>query len=245
MNLSRLFLIFTGVFTISGFVAADQTSEVFEKKISETLHLDYLLSLPDGYQSDTNKKWPLVVFLHGSGERGTDVNLVAKHGPPKLVAEGKQFPFILASPQCPKDSWWSQQPVLELIDFIETKYRVDPSRVYLTGLSMGGYGTWEFACRAPERFAAIVPICGGGVPYRVRSLAQVPVWVFHGGKDTVVPLEESSRLVDVLKKIGNEQVKFTIDPEAGHDSWSKAYADSALYDWLLAQSLKPPVPVAQ
>mgnify|MGYP002861091214 CR=1 FL=1 len=218
-------------------VSADTRREVFEAPSKEVFHLEYLLSLPEGYDQKPDQRWPLVVFLHGAGERGDQVDLVAKHGPPKRAAEGVALPFLLVSPQCPANEWWTEQPVLELIDHLEKTLRVDPSRIYLTGLSMGGYGTWHFATLAPHRFAAIVPICGGGVPYKMRWIQHLPVWVFHGAKDSVVPLEESSRLVEALQKGGNTKTKFTIDPEAGHDSWTKAYADNALYEWLLSQSL--------
>lgn len=211
------------------------TAERFERPSNEILRLDYLLSLPEGYAKEADKRWPLVVFLHGAGERGTDLAKVAVHGPPKLAAAGERFPFVLVSPQCPEDQWWTEQPVLELIDHLEETLRIDPDRIYLTGLSMGGYGTWHFATLAPPRFAAIAPICGGGIPYRMRLIPHLPVWAFHGAKDVAVPLEESSRLVAALEKAGNQQTKFTVYPEAGHDSWTKSYANPELYQWLLAQ----------
>jgi predicted peptidase len=229
-----LFLALAAAFTDT---KADTKREVFERPSDEVLHLDYLLTLPDGYDRTPEERWPLVVFLHGSGERGDQVDLVAKHGPPKRVAEGAAFPFILVSPQCPAEEWWTEQPLLELIDHLEKQLRVDPGRIYLTGLSMGGYGTWHFATLAPQRFAAIAPICGGGVPYKMRWIKHLPVWAFHGAKDSVVPLDESARLVEALKAAGNTATKFTIDPEAGHDSWTAAYADPALYGWLLSHTL--------
>lgn len=224
---------------LPGTARSENQAEVFEQKTTQTLRLDYLLSLPEGYDANAEKKWPLMVFLHGSGERGNTLSRVAKHGPPKRVAEGESFPFVLVSPQCPQDSWWSEEPILELITYIESKYHIDSDRIYLTGLSMGGYGTWDLAARAPDRFAAIVPICGGGIPYRMRRLVHMPIWVFHGGKDSTVPLQESERLVDALKKAGNVQTKFTIYPEANHDSWTEAYSDPELYKWLLSQSRPP------
>lgn len=219
---------------------AEPTAEIFERPSNEILRLPYLLSLPEGYGANESKPWPLVVFLHGAGERGDQLANVAKHGPPKLAAAGQKFPFILVSPQCPADEWWTEQPVLELIDSLEEKYRVDPSRIYLTGLSMGGYGTWHFATLAPKRFAAVAPICGGGIPYKMRLIPHLPVWAFHGAKDGVVVLDESARLVDALKKAGNTQVKLTVYPEAGHDSWTEAYADPGLYEWLLSHTLPQP-----
>lgn len=216
---------------------ADQTPERFEKEVTETLSLDYLISLPPGYEAEGETRWPLVVFLHGAGERGGDLSKVAVHGPPKRVAEGEAFPFLLVSPQCPEGEWWTEQPVLELIDSLEEKYRIDPSRIYLTGLSMGGYGTWHFACLAPERFAAIAPVCGGGVPFKMRWIKTLPVWAFHGETDPVVPLTESQRLIDVLKRLGNTKVKFTIYPETGHDSWTATYKNPEVYSWLLSHRL--------
>lgn len=230
-------LILSGILLAWSAALAGPTKEVFERPSKETLHLDYLLSLPEGYDAKGDRKWPLVVFLHGAGERGSDLDLVAKHGPPKRIAEGESFPFILVSPQCPENGWWTEQPVLELIDFLEETYRVDPARIYLTGLSMGGYGTWHFASRAPKRFAAVAPVCGGGVPYLVRSLAHTPVWAFHGAKDTVVPLEESSRLIEVIQKSGNQSARLTVYPEAAHDSWTETYANPEFYQWLLSHSL--------
>jgi len=215
--------------------ASGTQSEVsLDKEITRKLDLEYLLYLPDGYGEHSEKKWPLVVFLHGAGERGDDLEKVKIHGPPKLAANGKKFPFILISPQCPAEGWWPSQPVPDLIDEAEQRYAIDPDRIYLTGLSMGGYGTWAFASRQPDRYAAIAPICGGGTPYLMRRLKQLPVWAFHGAKDTAVPLVESERLVEALKRAGNERVKFTVYPEAGHDSWTASYDNVELYKWLLS-----------
>ena len=215
---------------------ADQVATKFEKEIEQTLELDFLISLPDDYESDEKKSWPLMVFLHGAGERGTDLSKVAIHGPPMKAAAGETFPFLLASPQCPEGEWWTEQPVMELIDYLEKKYRVDPDRIYLTGLSMGGYGTWHFATLAPEKFAAIAPICGGGIPFKMRYIEDLPVWAFHGDQDTAVPVEETTRLIEELKRRGNESAKMTIYPGVGHNSWVQAYNTSELYDWLLSHS---------
>ena len=136
------------------------------------------------------KKCPLIIFLHGAGERGNNLDLLKKHGIPKIVEQNPDFPFITLSPQCPKDSWWTSELRLlnGLVDKITKSYQVDMSRIYLTGLSMGGFGAWSLASMNPDLFAAIVPICGGGEPDRAaRALKNMPVWVFHGAKDTVVP----------------------------------------------------------
>lgn len=216
---------------------AEQSAQSFVKEVTTTLSLDYLLSLPEGYEPASEKKWPLVVFLHGAGERGDDIEKVGIHGPPKRVREGVSFPFILVSPQCPADAWWTEQPVLELIDYLEETYRVDSSRIYLTGLSMGGYGTWHFATLAPHRFAAIAPVCGGGIPYKMRWIAHLPVWAFHGAKDTVVPPDDSGRLFKALQNSGNTKARLTVYPEAAHDSWTETYQNPQFYEWLLSHTL--------
>ncbi|MGD0091271.1 MAG: prolyl oligopeptidase family serine peptidase [Planctomycetota bacterium] len=215
-----------------------QTPQTFEKEIRLTLRLQYLLYLPAGYQ-DSKEKWPLMLFLHGAGERGADLEKVKVHGPPKLIAkEGKAFPFILVSPQCPDDGFWSSELQLEelnaLLDDLVARYRIDPERIYLTGLSMGGFGTWSLACRYPGRFAALAPICGRGDPKKVERIKHVPVWVFHGAKDKTVPPKDSQDMVDALKKLG-ANVKFTLYPNADHDSWSETYHNLEFYEWLLQQ----------
>jgi predicted peptidase len=192
--------------------------------------MKYLLYLPKDYQQ--KESWPLLLFLHGAGERGDNLELVKKHGPPKLIASGKQFPFLVVSPQCPERRWWEPMELAALLDEIVEKYKVDKDRIYVTGLSMGGFGTWSLAAYQPRRFAAIAPICGGGEPLVTMLLPHVPAWVFHGAKDPVVPLARSEKMVDALKKVGGE-VKFTVYPEAGHDAWTETYANPELYDWLL------------
>ncbi len=237
MNLVRFLLPSACLLLALNAPGEEPAKQRFERPSDKILRLDYLLSLPEGYEADAEKRWPLVIFLHGAGERGSDLDAVAKHGPPKRVAEGEKFPFLLVSPQCPADEWWTTQPVLELVDHLVAEYRVDPSCLYLTGLSMGGYGTWHFATLAPQRFAAIAPICGGGVPYLTRRISHLPVWAFHGAKDTAVPLEESARLVAALEKAGSTRAKLTVYPEAGHDSWTETYANPEFYEWLLSHSL--------
>ena len=194
--------------------------------------MKYLLYRPKEY--DKQAAWPLVLFLHGAGERGDDLNLVKKHGPPKLVEAGKEFPFILVAPQCPKGRWWNVVELAALLDEVVEKQKVDRERIYVTGLSMGGFGTWSLAAYASDRLAAIAPICGGGEPFTTKLFAKLPVWVFHGGKDTTVPLERSEKMVEALKKLGGD-VKFTVYPEAGHDSWSETYGNDEFYAWRLAQ----------
>src|SRR5688572_30823837 len=167
---------------------AGQSAAKLDKEVKLTVKADYLLFLPEAYGKDPAKKWPTILFLHGAGERGSDVNLVKVHGPPKIVEQKKDFPFIVISPQCPSGEWWDPQTLIALLDEVSADHAVDPDRVYLTGLSMGGYGTWETAIRYPDRFAAIAPICGGGNKHRVRGIKHVPTWVFHGDKDGAVPV---------------------------------------------------------
>ena len=218
-----------------------QTAEQFQFKKTLSAEVNYLLFLPKGYDAKAERRWPLILFLHGAGERGTNIWKVATHGPPKNAAAQGDFPFIIVSPQCPEQQVWSNDMLLALLDEIAAKYAVDTNRVYLTGLSMGGYGTWALGLTYPERFAAIVPICGGGQMIGVilssrdkgAALKSLGVWAFHGGKDPVVPLEESQRMVDALKKAGVPDVKLTVYPEAGHDSWTETYKNPELYEWLL------------
>lgn len=196
------------------------------------VQMGYLFYLPKDY--DKQKSWPLVLFLHGAGERGDDLELVKKHGPPKLIAEGKDFPFIVVSPQCPKGRWWEPVELVALLDEISNKYEVDADRIYVTGLSMGGFGTWRLAFHAPDKLAAIAPICGGGEKYWTKQFAHLPVWAFHGAKDPVVPVERSQAMIEELKNNGGNP-KLTIYPEAGHDSWTETYNNPKFYEWLLEQ----------
>lgn len=214
-----------------------QSEQMFRKEITKQVSLKYLLYLPKGYGEKKDQKWPLMLFLHGAGERGNDVNLVKKHGPPKLIDQGKEFPFIVVSPQCPTTSWWPEQidALTALLDEVQAKYAVDLNRVYVTGLSMGGFGTWSLATRYPERFAAIAPICGGGDRFLANRLKNLPVWVFHGAKDPTVPIQASQEMVEALKKVGAD-VQFTVYPEAQHDSWTETYNNPKLYEWFLSHS---------
>lgn len=207
-----------------------QIKRSLRKTISWRAKCGYLLHLPPGYATG-RKRWPLILFLHGAGERGTDLNLVKKHGVAKIVEAQPDFPFIVVSPQCPTDGWWSSELLAALLDEVEREYRVDNKRIYLTGLSMGGYGTWDLAMAQPHRFAALVPICGRGNPLRVHRIKHLPIWVFHGAKDKVVPLTNSVDLVRALRKCGAKP-KFTIYPDAAHDSWTRTYSDPRLYKWL-------------
>ena len=226
------------------------TPHSFEHRI--TVRADYLLFLPKGYEENSDKRWPLILFLHGAGECGTNVWQVDIHGPAKYIADHPDFPFILVSPQCPFGQAWSNEVLLELLNEVSASHKVDPQRVYLTGLSMGGFGTWDFAVMHPEKFAAVAPICGGGevlhvllaklgytTPAQKETLKGLPIWAFHGAKDNIVSPSESERMIRAMKDLGAGEVKLTIYPEATHNSWAQTYSNPDLYKWLLEHKRQP------
>lgn len=200
------------------------------------VQMPYLLYLPPNYAE--KPVWPLVLFLHGSQERGRDIELVKRHGPPKLVAAGREFPFILLTPQCPPDRWWDAAELSALLDEVCETHHVDLDCISATGLSMGGFGVWSLAYYEPARFAALAPICGGGEPYWVKSLAHLPVWAFHGARDAGVSVRRSQSMIDGLRRAGGDP-KLTIYPDAGHDVWTETYENPELYTWLLSQRRRP------
>lgn len=205
----------------------------------------YLLYTPEEANDPGETKWPLVLFLHGLGESGNggdELQKVAIHGPPKQ-AKTQDFPFYIASPQCPMPERgkyrpaWRAERLLALLEELSAELPIDKSRVYLTGLSMGGFGSWRLAATAPERFAAVAPVCGGGDPSTAAALINTPLWVFHGADDNVVPLKMSQVMVDAVKAAGGDP-KFTIYPGVGHGSWNNAYSEPEFYNWLLSHSLE-------
>ena len=204
--------------------------------------LGYHLYLPADYgkAEAKDKKWPVILFLHGAGERGDgkgDLDNVKKHGPPMLVEKKPNSPatqFIVISPQCPKNQRWDVEALKGLLDEVVEGHRADRDRIYLTGLSMGGFGSWAMSAQYPDLFAAVAPICGGGNPASADKVKHLPIWVFHGDKDTAVPLQKSQEMVDALKKAGAKKVELTVYPGVGHDSWTKTYENPRLYEWLLS-----------
>ncbi|MCM8529875.1 MAG: prolyl oligopeptidase family serine peptidase [Lentisphaeraceae bacterium] len=213
---------------------------VFSKTVS--INKDFLVYKPKNYSSE--KALPLMIFLHGMGERGNDILKAKKHGPSKEAESKKDFPFILIVPQCLKDTkagkgkgWWKPNDLELLLTHVKKTYKVDEKRIYLTGLSMGGFGSWAWAAKSPQHFAAVAPICGGGNPKTAKSLKKLPIWVFHGDKDSAVNISKSQVMVDALKKIDGN-VKFTIYPGVKHDSWTQTYANPELYTWFLSHSKK-------
>jgi len=229
--------------TVAALAAERHSRASFTLKQDFEQKYDYLIHLPEGYSPDSGKRWPLLMFLHGAGERGTNLARVAVHGPPKLVEQGTNFPFIVVSPQCPSNQRWNDDVLLGLLDQVIATHRVDTHRVYLTGLSMGGYGTWSLGIRNPQRFAALAPICGGGQTIdvlladdRAAELRAMPIRAYHGALDNVVPLSESEAMVNSLKRLGNQSVELTVYPKANHDSWTETYGNPEFFSWLLAQS---------
>ena len=214
----------------------------------------YRLMKPDNYDPQT--KYPLVLFLHGAGECGKDNEKQLVHGVAEFAKEGnrKKHPCFLIAPQCPNMKLgWSDfrakpgtsakgqsEPgrlAVELVESIQKEYSIDPNRLYITGLSMGGFGTWDIITRHPDMFAAAVPICGGGDPTKADKIAKLPIWVFHGGADNVVNPERSREMVEAIKKAGGN-AKYTEYPKVGHNSWVKAYQDADMHNWLFEQKRK-------
>ncbi len=207
-----------------------------EKHFTQLPGYHYILFSPeDVYASE--KIWPLIVFLHGAGERGHDLELLKKQGLPRLLRSRRSFPFVVAAPQLPNNEYWTPSMVEELIPQVSEQFRIDQDRVYLTGISMGGFGTWMTAIDCPEQFAALVPICGGGDPSAVSAIRSVPVWAFHGARDPIVPISESETMVEALKKAGGN-VRFTAYSNGEHDVWTQTYANEELYQWLLSHDRK-------
>ncbi len=209
----------------------------FESQITLKLGYKYLLTLPREYAKDDSKKWPLLVFLHGAGERGDDLDLLKKHGPPKLIAAGQGFDAIVVCPQVPKGEFWNPHGVKALVDEVKKSHRVDDGRIYLTGLSMGGFGTFDTITAYPDVFAAAVPICGGAGINVVKfaPLKDMPVWIFHGAKDPVVPVAYSEMAMAWFKRNKAPNVKLTVYPEALHDSWTQTYDNPEVWKWLFEQ----------
>ncbi len=231
------FIIVSILFCVSGNSQQRKIkSDIIEKN---NISLDYLFYLPEDYKNDKDKKWPTILFLHGMGERGDDLELVKIHGVPKIVNSKKDFQFIAISPQCPIDFVWRDEEMLIALESLLLKiiknFRVDKSRLYVTGLSMGGRGTWAIAAYRPDLFAAAAPICGGGDPLTASRLTKLPFWVFQGALDEVHFPKESEIMIKSLKNKGGE-VRYTLYPELHHDSWTITYDNSELYKWFLSKS---------
>jgi predicted peptidase len=229
------------------------TIQVDGKPAGGDVSMRYMLFTPKDYKSD-GKKWPLMLFLHGLGECSKDdLSRVKTHGPSHFVDSRADFPFVVVTPQLlPPPGYkegvvytseqiialarkaWKPEELIQLVDHVLGKLNIDRDCVYVTGLSMGGFGTWRLIAAYPDRFAAAVPICGGGEPEKMAAaVSRVPIWAFHGAKDAVVPVRYSREMVEAVKRAGGD-VKLTVYPDAQHDSWKATYNDPKVYDWLLA-----------
>lgn len=257
----RFFLFPASLFLFSGFLTSplaeqEATSEFFEPRqvTIEGEAYSYRVYLPDDL--DPAQRPPLVLFLHGAGERGSDGIQQTRVGiGPAIRSNPDRFPAVVVMPQCRRGSWWNaprmEQMVTKILEESIQKFNVDPDRIYLTGLSMGGYGTFHFATKEPDRFAALAAVCGGVVPPRgsaspishaadpyldvAQRLRAVPVWLFHGALDRSVPVSESRNLYEAFQEVGAE-VRYTEYPGVGHNSWDRAYSEPELMAWMLSQS---------
>jgi predicted peptidase len=227
-------------------LATGQHPQEFHRTITERVDVKFLLFLPAGFDPHGATKYPLLIFLHGSGESGDDLNSVKVQGPPKIVESTRDFPFIVASPQSTAAYLgFSPAKLNAMLDELIARLPVDPDRVYLTGLSMGGRWSYGWASLNPERFAAIAPVSGDWDLDGACRLRDVPVWAFHGAKDTAVPLAGDLAMIEAIKECHGD-ARISVLPDLGHNAWDTAYGDPALYAWFLAHrrstNLKPHEP---
>jgi predicted peptidase len=221
--------------------AGDKSDTGFVNKVFKGKDGDskYVVFVPHDYKGD--KDYPLILFLHGAGERGDDGETPVKQGignAIKFKGGDKKFPFFVIFPQSRKGGSWKAgsadaDRALGMLEEIQKQYKIDSNRIYLTGLSMGGYGTWSLAAAFPERWAAIAPICGGGDTSTAEKIKDIPCWCFHGDGDKAVPVQKSRDMIDALKKAGGSP-RYSEMPFVGHNSWDPAYVTPELYPWLLS-----------
>jgi len=204
----------------------------------------YVLFVPHAYTGD--KEFPLILFLHGAGQRGDDGEGPARggmaNGIRKYKGGEKEFPFFVIFPQCKTNGNWGAggpngKRALAILDEVQKAYKIDDKRLYLTGLSLGGFGTWSLAAANPEKWAAIAPICGGGNPKTADKIKDLPCWCFHGDADKTVDVKKSRDMIEALKKAGGNP-RYTEYPGVGHNSWDRAYGTAELYTWFLSHKMK-------
>lgn len=213
----------------------------FQTIIPQPFQLPYQIYLPADYGTKPQQTWPLILSLHGASSRGDDPGEILSHDLPSVIEEGVDYPFIVVSPLCSAETWWSDHlPAIDvLLNEVCDRYAVEKNRIAVTGVSMGAYGVWHLGAQYPNRFSALVPISGGGAwfygfPERARSIHKIPVWVFHGDADPIVPMREAVLLVDEMKAVGGSP-KLTVIPGGGHDIWKQVYRMPDLIAWLLEQ----------
>lgn len=215
----------------------------FIKRVSSAMKGRYIVITPQTYKTERDRRWPLIVYLHGGDEGSMDINSLTQHSLPKIVLEDPDFPFVLLVPQIAPGKTWEADALHPLIKQVSRTYRVDAHRIYVTGISLGGYGAWDLAVRHPETIAAVAPIAGGGNTIelkiaqgaRLQALQSIGIWAFHGNADTAVDPSESERMVAEFQRIGASGARATIF-SGPHDIWDRAYRDPALYTWFLQHS---------
>jgi predicted peptidase len=240
MLMRRILALFTMI-PFTALATPTDSRECLEWKPGEKLN--YLQFLPEGYDKEAAEPYPLVIFLHGAGERGDNLDLLRKHGPPMMETQalkdqGHGLPFILAAPQCPQGRWWNPDEVIALTRHLAKTLRVDEKRIHLTGISMGGFGTWACLAKEPELYASGVPICGGGDPGQAGTIKEIPIWTFHGLKDEAVPVAKTQEMEKAIREAGGTKLLATYYPEEAHESWIPAYADPSLLAWMMLQHKK-------
>ncbi|GMN11415.1 prolyl oligopeptidase family serine peptidase [Croceitalea sp. MTPC9] len=226
------------IFLVQGCAGQSQLIDA-ELETVTTENLQYYLYYPAEYEENQNDEFGLLLFLHGGGEAGGELDEIKKNGPPKLLVEGKQFPFLVLAPQNPhKRKWWNINAINQLLDSVVATNRVDPKRIYLSGLSRGGSAAWDLAVQYPKKWAALAVVCGmAPLPYAHWIDKKLPIWVFHGDLDAVISVEESDGMVAKLKEMGYD-VTYTRYQDVGHNSWEKAYLNEELYTWMAKQERK-------
>lgn len=232
------YLLFLALLLLGGSTLYSQQIKAVKDK---DLPYQYWLHLPKNY--DANKSYPLLLYLHGRSIRGTDLNKVKRYGVIYELERGLELDFIVIAPQC--QVRWENDKLIELLDDAEQRYPVNLEEIYLTGMSMGGYGAWYLAGEHPDRFAAVAPVAGGGRVSDAKNMKNLPHWVFHGAKDKPVPASESKKMVAALRKVGNQQVKFDLYPNKDHGDLVHVYEKEALYEWFLEHKRDVPSDLAQ
>lgn len=204
---------------------------------SSSASMDYLVYLPVGYDSSEhpNADWPVLFFLHGIMQTGHDLRMLPKYGPAQQIEAGRDFPFIVITPQM-SSWWWNADETVAFIEDCIERYRIDPSRVYLSGVSLGGRGVWSVAAARPELFAAIAPVAGWGDEREAVATANIPAWIFHGRKDPLIRASAAEKMYLARAEAGGNAA-LTVYPDAGHAIWNEVYAADSLYDWFLSHSL--------
>ncbi len=236
-----MFVLFSSVTSAQS--AAREQSGTLVKQLTETVRMPYLVVLPKGFNLN-KQRWPVILYLHGAGDRGNDLALVRRTAAVRQAESRQDYPFLLIAPQEPDtDQSWlypaNVAAVMNILNDAIAKYNGDPDRVYLTGISMGGWGSWFYAQKFPGTFAAIAPLCGFPDTKWAPKLVHTPIWTFHGTNDTVAPLIDTERMVEALQKLGGDP-KFTPVTGGDHDIAQAVYSRGDLYAWFLQHRRNPP-----